>query len=97
MLTKHVGKGKIPGFTFYVYDLRVTQYSCNIDQAYSVGGWILAKFLIISLFLWTETGEVNENAKKKNEADMQPSSADTARFGHSTSYHDMTKKRNKSC
>lgn len=65
MLTKHVGKGKIPGFIFYVYELRVTQYSCNINQAYSVGGWILAKFLIISLFLWTETGEVNENAKKK--------------------------------
>lgn len=65
MLTKHVGKGKIPGFTFYVYELRVTQYSCNIDQAYSVGGWILAKFLIISLLLWTETGEVNENAKKR--------------------------------
>lgn len=70
MLTKHVGKGKIPRFTFYVYELKVTQYSCNINQAYSVGGWILAKFLIISLFLWTETGEVNENAKKKNEADM---------------------------
>lgn len=65
MLTKHVGKGKIPGFIFYVYELRVTQYSCNINQAYSVGGWIFAKFLIISLFLWTETGEVNENAKKK--------------------------------
>lgn len=65
MLTKHVGKGKIPCFTFYVYELKVTQYSCNINQAYSVGGWILAKFLIISLFLWTETGEVNENAKKK--------------------------------
>ena len=35
--------------------------------------------------------------KKKNEADMQPSSANTAWFGHSTSYHDMTKKGNKSC
>lgn len=56
MLTKHVGKGKIPGFTFYVYELRVTQYSCNINQAYSVGGWILAKFLIISLFYMDRDG-----------------------------------------
>ena len=65
MLTKHVGKGKIPGFTFYVYELRVKQYSCNINQAYSVGGWILAKFLIISLFYMDREGARSMKTQKK--------------------------------
>ena len=49
------------------------QYIYVIDQACSVkDGWILAKFFFC-VFMDRDEVEVHKNAKKKNEANIQPS------------------------
>jgi len=44
----------------------------NIDQMWGQDGWILAKFFFC-MFMGREGVEVHKHAKKKNEANIQPS------------------------